>query len=58
MIYLLQAFVVGQMRRSWRFMAYFNTITRDMIVRQAGSNRILYRWIKDLKSKIYLAIHY
>lgn len=40
----LQAFVVGS------FMAYFKTITRDMIVRQVGSNRISDGWIKVIQN--------
>lgn len=30
----IHAFVVGQMLCIWSFMAYFKTITRDMIVRR------------------------
>lgn len=44
----IHAFVVGQMLCIWSFMAYFKTITRDMIVRHVGSNRISDRWIKDI----------
>lgn len=44
----MHAFVVGQMLCIWSFMAYFKTITRDMIVRHVGSNRISDRWIKDI----------
>lgn len=46
-IWHVQAFVVGH---SLSFMAYFKTITRDMIVRQAGSKRISDRWIKDIQN--------
>lgn len=45
-----QAFVVGQrfaVGASWHNL---KNITRDMIVRQAGSNRISDGWIKDIQN--------
>lgn len=48
---LLRAFVVGgECFAAESFTAYFKTRTRDMIVRQAGSNRISDGWIKDIQN--------